>query len=173
MLRDQSFDAPIPGMALTHELGARPWQTPAKYSNVDDAIEYYLDRMSQDEFIEQLEDILEMGVPITSIANALQLGNVMEGIHNIDIGMLILPVLMEMMMTIGDSAGIKYDTGLSKKAPLNEKRTRSTLVLKTARKLQKKLNEQEKIGDIEQEQKEEPIEEKEEQKPKGLMGRRK
>jgi len=176
MLRDQSFDAPIPGMSMTAELGARPWQSPPKYATVDDAIEYYLDRMSSEEFLDQLTDVMEMGVPVTNIANTLQLGNVMEGIHSIDVGMLVLPVLVEMMMLVGDSAGIEYDSGLSKKAPMNEKRTRDTLVAKTARKLQLQLNEQE--GKEDKPMVDEPVEMEEqeettEEKPKGLMGRRK
>lgn len=109
------FDAPIPGMSMTAELGARPWQSPPQYATVDEAIEYYLDRMSSDDFLDQLTDVMEMGIPITTIANTMQLGNVMEGVHTVDVGMLIMPVLVEMMMLVGDSAGIEYDSGLDKK----------------------------------------------------------
>ena len=136
------FDAPIPGMSMTHELGARPWQSPPQYSTVDDAIEYYLDRMSSDDFLDQLTDILEMGVPVTTLANTLQLGNVMEGVHTIDVGMLVLPVLVEMMMLVGDSAGIEYDSGLDKR--INKDKVRDSLVIKTAQKLQKHLLERKK-----------------------------
>ena len=180
MLNEKSFDAPIPGMSMTAELGARPWQSPPQYATVDDAIEYYLDRMASEEFLDQLTDVMEMGVPVTSIANTMQLGNVMEGVHTVDVGMLVLPVLVEMMMLVGDSAGIEYDSGLSKSAPMNEKRTRDTLVAKTSRKLQMQLNEQKKkdegSDDEPMMEKEEPIEiEKDimaEEMPKGLMGRR-
>ena len=43
----RNFDAPIPGMSLTAELGARPWQTPAQYPTVDEAIEYYMNSMNR------------------------------------------------------------------------------------------------------------------------------
>lgn len=172
MLKEQSFDAPIPGMSMTHELGARPWQSPPQYSTVDEVIEYYLDRMSSDDFIEKLTDVLEMGVPVTDIANTLQLGNVMEGVHTIDVGVLVLPVLIEMMMLVGDSAGVKYDSGLSDKAPMKDKRTRDTLIAKTARELQIRLN-KEKSEEKPEEPMEEKVEESEEEKPLGLMGRRK
>jgi len=163
------FDAPIPGMSMTHELGARPWQSPPQYSTVDDAIEYYLDRMSSDDFLDQLTDILEMGVPVTTLANTLQLGNVMEGVHTIDVGMLVLPVLVEMMMLVGDSAGIEYDSGLDKR--INKDKVRDSLVIKTAQKLQKQLNEEK---DTKKKEPEVVVEEKEdkEAQPKGLMGRR-
>jgi hypothetical protein len=158
------FDAPIPGMSLTHELGARPWQNPPQYATVDEAIEYYLSRMSTDEFNDQLVDIMEMGIPLTSIANMLQMGSVMNGKHSVDVGMLVMPILMEMMMLIGDSAGIEYDTGLDDP---NKVRTRPSLVAKLKKKLQ---DEKDKPSETITE--EEP-EEQEDDEPQGLMARRK
>jgi len=158
------FDAPIPGMSLTHELGARPWQNPPQYATVDEAIEYYLSRMSTEEFNDQLVDIMEMGIPLTSIANMLQMGSVMNGKHSVDVGMLVMPILMEMMMLIGDSAGIDYDTGLDDP---NKVRTRPSLVAKLKKKLQ---DEKDKPSETITE--EEP-EEQEDDEPQGLMARRK
>ena len=66
-----------------------------------------MNKMSTDEFSIQLIDIMEMGVPLTDIANIIQLGAVTEGVHSVDIGMMVMPVLIEMMMLIGDSAGVK------------------------------------------------------------------
>jgi hypothetical protein len=173
-LNEVRLDAPIPGMSMLHEVGARPWQTPPELTTVDETVDYYLERMSSDEFLEQLEDILEMGIPVTNVANVLQLGGVMEGIHTVDMGMLVLPVIVEMMMLVGDSAGIEYDSGLDKQAEMNQKRTRNTLVAKTARKLQMELNEKKKNKDIDTEETvepevEEPVEPKQES---GLMSRR-
>ena len=107
------LDAPIPGMAMTHELGARPWQTAAQFTTVDKAIEYYMSRMATEEYMEQAVDVLEMGVPITTIANTMQMAGVMEGKHSIDVGMLVTPLIMEMLMLIGDNADINYDDGLT------------------------------------------------------------
>jgi hypothetical protein len=172
-LDEPRFDAPIPGMSMLHEVGGRPWQTPSKLNSVDEAVDYYLERMSSEEFLEQLEDILEMGIPITSVANTMQLGGVMEGIHSVDVGMLVLPVLVEMMMLVGDSAGIEYDSGLDTKTEMTKNRTRNTLVAKTARKLQielnKKKNGEETEAEVVEEEMEMPTEPKRES---GLMSRR-
>ena len=105
-MAEELFDAPIPGMSLTHELGDRPWQTPAQFPTVDEAIEYYMSSMTSEEFMEQLIDIMGMGVPVTTIANSLQLGSVMEGKHSVDVGLLVVPLLIELIMMLGDSAGI-------------------------------------------------------------------
>ena len=105
------FNAPIPGESLVAELGARPWQSPAKLTTVDEAVDYYMERMSSEEFMEQVVEIMESGVPVAVIANTIQLASVMDGIHTVDIGMLVVPIIMEMMMLLGDSAGIEYNLG--------------------------------------------------------------
>ena len=130
------FDAPIPGMSLTHELGARPWQSPAQYPTVDKAIEYYLERMSTDEFMDQIADVLEMNVPVTTLANTIQLAGVMDGKHSVDVGMLVMPLLMEMIMLIGDNAGVNYDTGLTD-APNNT--TKDTLIEAVRKRCKRRL----------------------------------
>ena len=157
------FDAPIPGMSLTHELGARPWQSPAQYPTVDKAIEYYLERMSTDEFMDQMADVLEMNVPVTTLANTIQLAGVMEGKHSVDVGMLVMPLLMEMIMLIGDNAGVNYDSGLTN---VPDNTTKDTLIEAVRKEMQEKINETEEIS-------EEPKQEEMEEEPKsGLMARR-
>tara|TARA_R100000388_G_scaffold8448_1_gene7660 strand:+ start:559 stop:1032 length:474 start_codon:yes stop_codon:yes gene_type:complete len=106
------FDAPIPGQSLTHELGARPWQQPAQLTNIDDVVNYYMARMTTEEFMEQLIDVLELGIPVTSLANIVQLNGVMEGKHSIDAGILVGPLLIELIMMLAESAGIDYVSGL-------------------------------------------------------------
>lgn len=161
---DYSFDAPIPGMALTAEFGARPWQSPPQIGTVDDAIEYYLERMSNDDFADQLIDVMEMGVPVADVANTLQLGAVMEGVHTIDVGILVMPLIAEMMMLIGDSAGIEYDSGLEDNP--NKDRVRRSLVDKTLKKLE------DSIEDTMQDDDNETPEEEMEEASTGLMARR-
>lgn len=156
-----SFDAPIPGMSLTHALGDRPWQSPAQYPTVDEAIQYYMDRMTTDDFMDQLMDTLELGISVSDIANIIQTSSVMEGIHSVDIGVLVSPVIMEMIMFIADSAGVKYETGLDEP---EEKPVSKAKIAKILNELETELE------DKEEEQVTETIVEEEE--PKGLMARR-
>jgi len=131
------LDAPIPGMSMTHELGARPWQSPPQYNTVEEALDYYIPRLQSDEVSEQLLDVMELGIPVTVIANTMQLAAVMEGKHTIDVGMLVLPVLVELIMLVGDSAKIEYNSGLEK-----DKKIRTSLV----------DNAIEKVGSVEEEE---------------------
>ena len=87
------FDMPIPGMAMTHELGARPWQSPPKMITVEEGIDFYVSRIVDNKMAGRLLDIIETGVPLTAIAETLTLGGVMQGLHTIDVAVLVNPVL--------------------------------------------------------------------------------
>ena len=136
MQETPTFDAPIPGESLTHELGARPWQSPAQHVTVEEALDFYIPRFANDDVTEQLMDVLEMGVPVTAVANSIQLSGVMEGKHSIDVGMLVLPVLMELIMFMADEEGIEYNTGMEKSTEV-----RSTMIDKALVKLQEQSEE--------------------------------
>jgi len=111
---EQRFEAPVPGMAMTHEVGARPWQQPAQYTSVEEALQYYLPRMQDDAFTDSLINVIEMGMPLTTLANTIQLAGVMDGRHSIDVGILIMPVLIEMMQLVAEAEGVKYVTGMER-----------------------------------------------------------
>jgi len=163
MSNQPSFDAPIPGQSLTMELGSRPWQNPSRFTNVDDTIDYYMERMSSEEFMVQLAEVLESGVPVTSIANSIQLSSVMEGVHTVDVGMLVLPMIMEMLMMIGDSAGVKYDKGLENP---NKPILRDSTIAKAVAEYEAKIEDKDVVEETEDK-------EVEDEEPTGLMARRK
>ena len=60
------IDTAIPGQSLTAELGSRPWTNPPQYNTVEEALDYYIPRLQSDEVTEQLLDVLEMGIPVTT-----------------------------------------------------------------------------------------------------------
>jgi len=168
-LDDTTFDRPIPGMGMTAELGGRPWQTPPTYTTVEEASDYYVERMSNPAFREQLIDVMEMKIPLTTLANTIQLASVMEGLHSVDVGMLMIPILVETMMLIGDSAEVKYVTGMEE-----SKGERPAMINKIINDMKLKQGEDE---DMPMEEAiEEPMQEDEEmpmeEEPKGLMARR-
>ena len=109
--KEPVFDLPVPGMGMTHELGARPWQQPAQYTTIDDVAQLYVAQMQDESFMEQALNLLETKMPVTMIANAMQTTNVMNGVHSIDTGILALPIIMEMVMFIAESDGVYYISG--------------------------------------------------------------
>ena len=171
-LNQPLLDAPISGQHMTSELGGRPWQQAPQYTTVDEAIEYYLDRMSSEEFTDQLVDVLEMDVPVTTLANTIQMAGVMDGKHSIDVGMLVMPLLMEMIMLVGDMADVKYDSGMENP---NKGKTRDTMLESIRTKLEREIKAKEGMIFDEDEIDSEMLEEKpqeDNEESKGLMARR-
>jgi hypothetical protein len=109
---DTSFiSGPVPGMSLATEPGDRPWEQPSQYSTVEDAIEYYTKRILKDtDSHESIIEILEAGIPVENAAAILNKTSVMDGIHNLDVGFLVLPVIEELVMTVADIYNVKYIT---------------------------------------------------------------
>ena len=140
---EPELDAPIPGMSLTSELGARPWQSPPEGNDLNDAVDFYIPRLGDPEYVGQVLDIIDSGVPLTSIAESMILVGNMEGKHSIYVGVLVQPVIVEFLK------GIEYIT-----LPQERQSDIDTLVAKSS--------------DIDTD-----IEEKDMmEEPKGLMARR-
>ena len=166
----RSFDAPIPGMSLTAELGARPWQSEPQYPTVEEAIQYYMDNMTTESFMDQLIDVIEMGVPNANIVNVMQLRSVTEGIHTVDVGVIVSPLLVEMIMFLAESAGVEYETGLENPEKGELTGAKKAKVLN---KLRREIEEKENEEPVKEEEVKEEIKVKEETLiPKGLMARR-
>jgi len=168
--KEPLFDAPIPGQSMLHELGARPWQSPPQYSTVEEVVDFYISKMATDEVSVQIADILEMDVSVVDLAHTMQLANVMEGVHTIDVGVLVTPVLMEFIMLIGDSVGVKYRTGLDEQ----DENVKNAMINKAMRKFKQ---EEKKQDDMPTEETtpvvEEPMEESDTMSNlTGLMARR-
>jgi hypothetical protein len=77
------FDAPIPGQSMTAELGSRPWQQTPKLTTVEQALDYYIPKLTSPDKIGTLLNLIEQGVPLVLIADSLQTISVMEGIHTL------------------------------------------------------------------------------------------
>jgi hypothetical protein len=162
------FDGPIPGMSLTAEPKSRPWRRPAQVSNVDDALVMYLPMFQSSEFAILLSEQIENGVPLTAIANIFITAAVMEGKHTIDVGILIAPVLIELMLSIADSLGIEPTVG-TEEGLYDDGKDKSLEMIRRAVKNSKKGTEEEPAMKMESKMAEEPVEA---EAPRGLMARR-
>ena len=103
-----SFNAPVPGQSLTAPLGDRPWQKPARLSTPDEALAFYVERMTKTDRANELLDILENGVPVDTLVDIVQQGGVMEGIHSLDVGIVIAPALTEVISNMAEAAEVDY-----------------------------------------------------------------
>ena len=161
-LPEVMIDAPIAGQSLTAELGNRPWQKPPQYTTVEEALDFYIPRLTDVETQDDLMNVIELGIPLTTIADALQSGGTMDGKHTIDVGILIIPVLIETLAYLAEEQGVEYVTGTEKE--VSDTPSSSTVAL-AIKKIKEKSDEPQEI--------EEPEVELEPEEPSGgLMSRR-
>ena len=161
-----SLDAPIPGQSLTAPLGDRPWQKPPRFPTAEQALNFYVDRLTSDRENGELMDLLELGVPIDSLVDTLQLGGVMEGLHSVDVGIIITPALAELVEQMAKSTDTEYT--------LTSEEIEETLPTKSEVALGIKHLKDNDVGPLIKKEEKEVIDEEpvEEEQPRGLMARR-
>ena len=99
---------PIPGMSLTSEPGNRPWEQPPQFVELDDVVAFYVEKMTEGEVVDSLLEAMRNDAALVDIASTLIKGGVLKGVHSIDVGFLVLPILVELMQTIGDMNDVGY-----------------------------------------------------------------
>jgi hypothetical protein len=100
---------PIPaGGSWTEAPKSRAWMNPPKLVNVDEIAQSYIDKLSSAEMMNSILDVVETGVPLASMAEAIMLSSVSVGAHTIDAGLLVMPVIIEMLKTASDIHGVEY-----------------------------------------------------------------
>jgi hypothetical protein len=97
-----------PGISWTAEPKSRPWSTPPKFVTVNDVAQGYVTNLSSASMINSTLDAIETGVPLAALANGMMLSGVASGIHTIDTGILVVPVIIEMLKTTAELHGVKY-----------------------------------------------------------------
>jgi len=115
--------APIPGESLTAEMGAYPWQRPPELSTVDETISFYSNRIAEDKTSAGFVALMDSGISIKTLVDTMIDTSIMHGLHTIDVGTLVSPVLVEMFMYLAEVSDITYTTGLEEdnKNPVVEK----------------------------------------------------
>jgi hypothetical protein len=115
-------------------------------------------------------NVIETGVPLTIIAETLQSGAVMQGKHSVDVGILIIPVLMETLAYLAEEQGVEYVMGTELKTDDTPSESAVALAMKKIREKREALGKEESATLIS----EEPLEPVVQEPPTegGLMSRR-
>jgi len=176
------FAAPIPGQSLTTEPKGLPFERPPKIVDPIEALDLHIENITRTEALEDAFYFLEQGLTLTALVEGVLRSAVMEGLHSIDVSLIIAPVLHEYIKGLALEADVEFDEGFDNeetKKALTYERDRSR-----ARDMLNKLREEtgefpEKISsDVSPEETEkepmmeEPKAEVEQPAPQGLMARR-
>tara|TARA_R100000951_G_scaffold103017_3_gene95410 strand:+ start:547 stop:1068 length:522 start_codon:yes stop_codon:yes gene_type:complete len=169
------FSTPIPGQSLTKEPRSYAWEDPPKYSKPEDALMWHMDRLEEPERTKAVLTLLELGLDVVTLTEGVLRGGVVQGIHNIDVSLIIAPIIHEYITGTASAAGIDFKEGLSE-VKVDYKEFESAIDKNKINEVLKDIDEDKPIDlqPIEEalEEKEMQVEEPEvEEKPRGLMAR--
>lgn len=157
-----NFNAPIPGESLTGQPKGMPYERPPEIVKAKDAAEYHVNNLSNPERISHVIDVLEMGVTIEELTKGVIRGAVSQGIHTIDTGLTIAPVIHRFIKKVAIDANIDYEEGF--------KQTKEEVEQSKKVQAQKYLRQLRKTKDMPEEEPTPTVEVEEE--PQGFMQRR-
>ena len=108
-------DRPIPGQSLTAEPRSQAFERPPEIADPIEAIGLHLDNLTKEGAMEDAMYFLEAGLDLQTLVQGILRSAVMEGMHSIDVSLIIAPVIHEYIKGFADAAGVQYDEGFEDK----------------------------------------------------------
>ena len=108
-------DRPIPGQSLTAEPRGQAYERPPEVVDPIEALDLHLDNLSREGAMEDVLYFLEFGVDLVTLVQGILRSAVMEGLHSIDVSLIIAPVLHEHIKGYAEVAKLDYDEGFENK----------------------------------------------------------
>ena len=101
------LSAPIPGQSLTGEPKGYAWDRSPEFNTAEEALDFYLPQVTSKPVMEDILTALDNGFPLTALVKSIYMNGVMDGKHSIDVGLLIAPILHEIILAKARSFGVQ------------------------------------------------------------------
>ena len=171
------FRAPIPGQSLTDEPRGYAWERPPEFNTPEEALKFYIPKITENETMQDILLALENGFPLSTLVKGIYMNGVMDGKHSIDVGLLIAPVLHEIILSTAKRYRVPVKELPVSPAKQRELRESNRMAAAVERELETGLREdessEESMVSTDEGAENVPQEQEETQKeePKGLMSR--
>ena len=107
-VREQNpFDTPVAGQSLTDEPGNYPWEHSSQFSTVEDASHSIWNGIHKEDTMEKILVLLDAGLTVEEIVKVIVFAGFVEGKFNPDVGLLLVPIVSDMIVAMGKKAGIE------------------------------------------------------------------
>ena len=103
-----TLNGPIPGQSLTDTPGNYPWERPPETADPTEALSMHLKKMAGPKFMDSALYMMELGVPADVITNTTLTMAIGNGIHSVDVGLIIAPAIHKEVVSIAEMSGIEY-----------------------------------------------------------------
>jgi hypothetical protein len=97
-----------PGISWTAPEKSRPWLQPPQLTDISRVALYSIATISDEEMMDDMLDSLETSIPLAVIAQAMMMNGVSNGVHTLDAGILVMPVIIEMLESLAMSHNVEY-----------------------------------------------------------------
>lgn len=104
-------ERPIPGQSLTTTPKNAPYERPPELTDPTEALDLHLDNLVKDGVIEDVLYFLEKGVDLQTLVEGILRSAVMEGMHSVDISLIIAPIVHEYIRGIALETGTEFKEG--------------------------------------------------------------
>ena len=104
----RALNGPIPGQSLTDEPGNYPWERPPETADPTEALSMHLKKMAGPKYMESALFLMELGIPAEVVTNTTLTMAIGNGIHSVDVGLIIAPAIHKEVVSIAQMAGIEY-----------------------------------------------------------------
>ena len=115
------FNSVQPLYSLTQDQKKYKFRQPPQITDFDELVEFYIEKVSRPSVIDDMLYVLEIGLPLENLTSFIVRANVVEGVHTIEQGFLIRPILFEYLKGLATDANIEFKERFSNKAEQEEK----------------------------------------------------
>lgn len=138
------FNTPIPLQSLSSEPKKYPWENPPKYPNPEEALIWHMERLEEPERIKSIFYFLRTGIDVVTLVEGTTRNAVMKGIHNIDVSLIISPIIHEYIVGIAEIADVEFNEGLEdEKNKIDDEEMEYEIRKKEAREILQSLKDEE------------------------------
>ena len=135
MTKPEDFlQAPIPGQSLTASPKAYKWERPPQMSDHEEVVKHYINKLADQDVMDDLAVLFDGGMPIAPFVETLTTTGVSEGLHTVDVSLIVGPVLHAFVKASMLQYGIdaKDDTYNPKKDPTEREKKRLQTAIQLA-----------------------------------------
>ena len=94
MVKPENFlEGPIPGQSLTSTPKSYKWERPPQMTDVEEVTKYYIEKLADQEVMDDLAVLFDGGMPIAPFVQTMLTTAVSEGLHTIDMSLIVGPVI--------------------------------------------------------------------------------
>jgi|TARA_B100001939_G_C16847134_1_gene575708 hypothetical protein len=99
----------IPGQSLTNDPdNSYPWEGPPRFTKKQDALDYIVSEMLEEDRVINIMDSVSRGVPITDIVYLMLRQGFSQGLFNPDLMLLLAEPLIFVVMALAEKSGVEY-----------------------------------------------------------------